>query len=82
MEYMPNGKGSLDCCYCVHFDSQGYPEGFGGERFCRFHQAVLPKPKVAHNNRICGNFQPGELYYAHNPSREFSTLARRFACLA
>src|SRR3954470_24134832 len=76
---MPNGKGSLDCCYCAHFDAQGYPDGFGEERLCRFHHTVLPKPRVEHNNRICGNFEPSELYYAHNPSREFVTLSRRFA---
>jgi hypothetical protein len=76
---MPNGKGSLDCSYCVHFDAMGYPDGHGEERLCRFHQTVLPKAKVEPNNRICGNFEPSELYYAHNPSRQFFTLARRFA---
>jgi hypothetical protein len=77
---MPNGKGTLDCCYCVHFDRmRGYPEGHGEERLCRFHQTVLPKAKVEANNRICGNFEPSELYYAHNPLRQFITLARRFA---
>ena len=29
----------------------GYPDGFGEERLCRFHQTVLPKAKVAANNR-------------------------------
>jgi hypothetical protein len=76
---MPNGKGSLDCSYCVHFDSHGYPDGHGEERYCRFHQTMLPKAKVETNNRICGNFQASELYYAHRQSREFITLARQFA---
>ncbi len=76
---MPNGKGSLDCCYCVHFDANGYPDGHGAERLCRFHQTVLPKGKVEHHNRICGNFQPDELYYAHNPNRQFCPLLRKFA---
>jgi len=76
---MPNGKGSLDCSYCVHFDALGYPDGHGEERLCRFHQTVLPKAKKDYHNRICGNFEPSELYYAHNPSRQFFTLARRFA---
>jgi hypothetical protein len=76
---MPNGKGSLDCSYCVHFDAKGYPDGHGEARLCRFHQTVLPKAKVESNNRICGNFEPSELYFAHNPLRQFFPLARRFA---
>ena len=77
---MPNGKGSLDCCYCVHFDrSQGYPDGFGEERMCHFHETVLPKAKVEHNNRICCHFEPNEGYWRDNPSHRFNTVARRFA---
>jgi hypothetical protein len=76
---MPNGRGSLDCSYCVHFDGMGYPDGHGEERLCRFHQTVIPKAKFEPNNRICGNFEPSEVYYAHNPSRQFFTLARQFA---
>src|ERR1043166_4750918 len=76
---MPNGKGSLDCCYCVHFDAQGYPDGHGEERLCRFHGVRLPKAKVEYHNRLCGNFEPNELYFAHNPLRQYFPLARRFA---
>ena len=76
---MPNGKGSLDCCYCVHFDAQGYPDGHGEERYCRFHETKVPKARVEYQNRICGNFVPNEAYFAHNPSPQFFTLARKFA---
>jgi hypothetical protein len=76
---MPSGKGSLDCSYCVHFDAKGYPDGHAEEKLCRFHQIMLPEPKVEYNNRICGNFEPSELYFGHNPLRQFFTLARRFA---
>ena len=76
---MPNGKGSLDCSYCVHFDGTGYPDGHAEERYCRFHQAMLPKPKDATNNRICCHFEPNEAYQRDNPSRKFNTVARRFA---
>ena len=79
---MPNGKGSLDCSYCVHLDAEGYPDGHAEERLCRFHETVLPKPKGEYNNRICCNFEPNELYFAHNPSRQFFPLARRFAWFA
>lgn len=76
--YMPNGKGSLDCCYCVHFDGT-YPEGHGQERLCRFHQTIVPKGKDPTNNRLCGNFTANEIYYAHETWHQFFPLARRFA---
>jgi hypothetical protein len=69
----------LDCCYCTHFDGAAYPDGHAEERLCRFHETVLPKPNVEFNNRICGNFQPSDLYFTHNPLRQFATGARRFA---
>jgi len=71
LDPMPNGKGSLDCCYCVHFNAMGYPDVHDEERLCRFHEAIVPKAKIPSNNRICGNFEPSELYYGHNPSRFF-----------
>ena len=76
---MPNGKGSLDCSYCVHFGGRSYPNDFGEERLCRFHETILPKPIAESNSRICGNFEPNEDYDADNPNAQFCTLARRFA---
>lgn len=76
---MPNGKGSLDCCYCVHFDGSGYPDGHGEERFCSFHQVVLPKAKINYNNRVCCHFEPNQAYHQHVGLRQFFPLARRFA---
>jgi hypothetical protein len=77
---MPNGKGTLDCSYCIHFDrSQGYPDGFGEERMCHFHETVLPKAKDESKNRICCHFEPNRGYWRDNPSSRFSTVARRFA---
>jgi len=76
---MPNGKGALDCSYCVHFDGCAYPKDFGQERLCRFHESILPKPKIDSNNRICGNFEPNEDYRIDNPFAQFFTSARRFA---
>src|SRR4051794_25013675 len=75
---MPNGKGTLDCCYCVHFDGIGYPDGHAEERLCRFHQTVLPKPKVEYANRICCHFEPSQADVDHNGLNEFFPLARRF----
>jgi hypothetical protein len=76
---MPNGKGTLDCSYCVHFQGKGYPDGCHEERRCRYHNSVLPKPKLPYHNRICCHFEPNEMYWEHNPLREFIPLLRRFA---
>jgi hypothetical protein len=80
---MPNGRGKLDCIYCVHFDAQfdakGYTYGKGEERACAYHQVILPKPKDESNNRICGNFAPNGLWYRDNKYLEFFTLVRQFA---
>ena len=76
---MPNGRGSLDCSYCVHLDAKGYPDGHAQERLCRFHQTVLPRPREDQNNRICANFEASDVYHDHNPPRRFVTLGRRFA---
>src|SRR4051812_9544644 len=75
---MPNGKGSVDCGYRAHFDG-GNSARHGDERLCRFHEVILPKAKDPRNNRICGNFEPSELYRAHNPFPDFCPLVRRFA---
>lgn len=76
---MPNGRGSLDCCYCVHFEGTGYPDGHGEERRCHFHQTVLPKATADYLNRICCHFDPNETYELHNGLGQFAPLVRRFA---
>lgn len=69
---MANGKGSLDCRYCMHFDHST------GD-FCRFHGRNLPPPKRVQNNRICCNFEPNSNYDRDNPQPQFMPLVRRFA---
>jgi hypothetical protein len=76
---MPNGRRQLDCSYCIHFDGEGYPDGHAEARLCRFHETILPKPRMADNNRICGNFEPSAVYGQHGGGEQFCTLARRFA---
>src|SRR6266566_6668468 len=76
---MPNGKGVLDCSYCVHFEGKGYPDGHYEERRCRFHETVLPKTKLPYHNRICCNFEPNDTYRQHEGLRDFIPLPRKFA---
>jgi hypothetical protein len=78
---MPNGKGSIDCCYCKHFGgARGYPDGHGQSALCLYHGVTLPAPTPEYLNRICCHFEPDESYWHHN--HFWSPPARRFAWFA
>ncbi len=70
---MPNGRGKIDCIYCVHFDAQFEAKLHlcQGGASLRLHQVLLPKPKDESNNRICGNFSPNGSWYRDKPFLEF-----------
>jgi hypothetical protein len=73
---MPNGKGSLECCYCVHW--QGEYQGYDGayeEGFCGFHQTTLPSTESTWTHRICSKFEPNTFFV--KDTRDIS-LAMRF----
>ena len=75
---MPNGKGTLDCSYCVHRRGWDWnPHKFHAEFICGFHGVRVPPPKDETNNRICCHFEPSEEYVKDNPS-QFFTVNRRF----
>lgn len=60
---MPNGKGSLECCYCVHW--QGEHQGYDGayeEGFCGFHRSALPSTVNTWMHRICSKFEPNAFF--------------------
>ena len=58
---MPNGRGKIDCIYCVHFDAQfdakGYTYGKGEERACGYHQ-VIPR-----NRRMRATIEFVEIFH-------------------
>ncbi|MEW6737032.1 MAG: hypothetical protein AB1489_37445 [Acidobacteriota bacterium] len=56
---MPNGKGSLECCYCIHWDGkyQGY-DGAYEEGTCKYFAALLPSTVNSWSHRICADFKP------------------------
>lgn len=68
---MPNGKGQIDCCYCVHFE--GKYEGSDAmydEGFCKFHKSEIPSTLPEWNHRICSDFEANkffEKYLQYNP---------------
>ena len=79
---MPNGKGTIDCCYCKHFGgNRGYPDGHGQSALCHYHGVTLPAPTPEYLNRICCHFEPDESYWRHNafwipPARRFAWFGR------
>jgi len=79
---MPNGKGSIDCCYCKHFGGpHGYPDGYGEAAPCQYHGVPLPLPDQPYLNRICCHFEPDSTYWKHNtifmpPARRFTWFGR------
>jgi hypothetical protein len=68
---MPNGKGSLDCCYCIHFRGNWSHT----EARCEFHDAVLPATDL---NRICCHFVATDEYALHQGAPDTIPPARRF----
>ncbi len=72
---MPNGKGSLECCCCVHYQGEwtGY-DAFGELGWCNYHKAELP---ASLSNRICSNFSADENYYRYNSVFEFDGVKKR-----
>ena len=79
---MPNGKGSLDCCYCRHFGGdKGYPDGYGQPAKCLYHGVTLPAPQPEWANRVCCHFEADETYWRHNhfwtpPARRFGWFGK------
>ena len=74
---MPNGKGALDCSYCIHSGGPGYPEQFDETFVCKFHGVPVP-PAKDHNNRICCHFAPNDAYQ-RDQGGSLGTVQMRFA---
>ena len=60
---MPNGKGSIECCYCVHWrgEYQGY-DGAYEAGFCAHHKASVPSTLPKWDHRVCSEFEPNEFF--------------------
>ena len=66
---MPNGKGSLECCYCRHWRGtyQGY-DGAYEEGFCSYFQSTLPSTLESWTHRVCSRFEPNPFYERDSPT--------------
>ena len=66
---MPNGKGSLECCYCAHW--RGAHRGYDGayeEGFCAYHRSALPSTLSSWGHRVCSSFNPDPSYERDSPN--------------
>src|SRR5882672_1290920 len=58
---MPNGKGFLDCSYCVHWRGLVRPYSPDtGPGVCKLHRARIPEVGIDH--RLCTAFRPTKEY--------------------
>lgn len=60
---MANGKGHLDCCYCIHW--QGEYEGYDAayeKGFCGLFKSEIPETLPSWTHRICIDFKPAESF--------------------
>lgn len=63
---MPNGKGQIDCCYCVHFQSEFEGSDAMYEKgFCGFHKSEIPATLPDWKHRICTNIEPNKFFEWH-----------------
>jgi hypothetical protein len=60
---MANGKGSLECCYCVHWrgEGQGY-DGAYEQGFCDRHKVMIPSTLENWGHRVCADFSPNKFF--------------------
>jgi hypothetical protein len=72
---MPNGKGQLDCCYCIHFESEYEgSDAMYDEGFCKFHKAEIPSTLGTGKHRICIDIELNKYFDFY---LQFSSLEER-----
>ena len=61
---MPNGKGFIDCRYCVYaWPSDGHWP-VDEKIICLYHQQNLPETRSPGAHRFCINIQPNETWFS------------------
>ena len=61
---MANGRGSLECCCCAHYqgESPGYGPKTGTAAWCMFHKAAIPDVTATPLHRICVHFETTDAF--------------------
>ena len=72
---MPNGKGSLECSYCLHWQAldgdRGHFYAYQDGR-CTLHNVGIPGSLPEWIHRVCTDFSPSDEFAADNHVGEFS----------
>jgi hypothetical protein len=58
---MPNGKGSLECSYCTHWEGRSGGRGYSSayeEGRCSLHRVTIASPLPEWIHRVCRDFSP------------------------
>lgn len=67
---MPNGRGQIDCSYCVHWQGEyACGDGLYEKGFCKLHKSEIPSTLPDWNHRVCRDFEPNshfEKYVQYN----------------
>ncbi len=60
---MANGRGQLDCCYCIYWkgEYEGYDAAYE-ERFCKLFETAIPSTLPSWTHRICVDFEPADSF--------------------
>lgn len=73
---MPNGRGQIDCSYCVYW--QGEYEGGDGvceKGFCKLHKSEIPSTLTDGSHRVCKDFEPNRFFEKYI---QYNSLEERF----
>ena len=66
---MPNGKGSLECSYCLHWHAADGNRGHFyayEDGFCTLHDVGIPGSRPDWIQRVCTDFSPDEEFARDN----------------
>lgn len=65
---MPNGKGQIDCCYCLHWECSEEEWGYGSGRYdgkCNCWDVAIPR-SLTEEHRFCLDFTPSKYFGEDN----------------
>jgi hypothetical protein len=65
---MPNGRGQIDCCYCLHWSTEEEEWGYASGRYdgkCNCWDVAIPR-HLTTNHRFCLDFVPNKYFAEDN----------------
>lgn len=65
---MPNGRGLMDCCYCLHWSIKEEEWGYGSGRYdgqCTCWDVAIPR-SLTQQHRFCLDFTPSKYFGEDN----------------